>query len=264
MSITIGVVSISYNQAKYVSACVDSIVSQILERDHYVVVDPGSTDGSREKILDLCQNRKNVSLLFERDRGAADGLNKGFACNTADVIGYINSDDFLIPGALEFVREFFEENPSVDVLIGGVKIATGNGSLLRRGRLAEVPDMRKFLTSGFLYFQQGTFMRRSIFEKVGGFNEENKTCWDYELIIDMAIEGAKFRVVNKPLGAFRIHSESITGRGENGVAHMHTMDRLRLKVRDRGFTSLGFAAKIYYTLDRKFSPVRFVNQYLMK
>ena len=55
--------------------------------------------------------------------------------------------------------------------------------------------------------------RRSSFNNIAGFNVENRTCWDGELLVDLALSGATFQGVPVPLGGFRIHTGSISGSG---------------------------------------------------
>jgi len=70
----------------------------------YIIVDPGSKDGSRE-LIDSYGNR--IIKVYEPDNGPADGLNKGFMRATGEVYGFINSDDFLLPNALKQITQFF-------------------------------------------------------------------------------------------------------------------------------------------------------------
>ena len=87
----ISVVTISYNQACYLEQTIISVLNQDYENVEYIVVDPGSTDGSRD-IIEKYRNRIQ-HIIYERDVGPADGLNKGFAVATGDVFYFINSDD---------------------------------------------------------------------------------------------------------------------------------------------------------------------------
>ena len=111
----ISIVTISYNQKQYLKACIDSILTQAECELEYIVVDAGSTDGSRELIESYGDQ---VIKVFERDDGPADGLNKGFACATGEVYGFINSDDYLLPGALKRVTEFFLAHPNNAFMTG--------------------------------------------------------------------------------------------------------------------------------------------------
>ena len=103
----ISIVTISYNQEKYLRECIESILNQKDCELEYIVVDPGSTDGSRE-LIESYGDR--ILHVFERDNGPADGLNKGFAKATGDIYGFINSDDYLLPQALHHISQFFLQN----------------------------------------------------------------------------------------------------------------------------------------------------------
>ena len=56
--------------------------------------------------------------IFEPDKGAADGLNKGFSRATGDIFAFFNGDDLLLPGAVRSVAEFFQKNPECDIVMG--------------------------------------------------------------------------------------------------------------------------------------------------
>src|SRR5215469_3817006 len=103
MKITI--VTLSFNQRDYLKEAIESIVGQHYPELEYIIVDPGSRDGSRELIE---QFGSAVTIrLFEPDKGPADGLIKGFNLATGGIYGFINSDDALMPGALKRVADFF-------------------------------------------------------------------------------------------------------------------------------------------------------------
>ena len=96
----ISIVTISFNQAKYLQQCIDSILGQTHCDLEYIVVDPGSTDGSRA-LIESYGNK--IIKVFAPDKGPADGLNQGFKHATGQIYGFINSDDYLLPGALTSV-----------------------------------------------------------------------------------------------------------------------------------------------------------------
>ena len=89
----ISVVTISYNQAGYLKQCIDSVLNQDYPDIEYIIVDPGSTDGSRE-IIESYGDR--VIKIFEPDTGPANGLNKGFHRATGDIFYFIKAYFFLV------------------------------------------------------------------------------------------------------------------------------------------------------------------------
>ena len=91
----ISIVTISFNQVEYLEETILSVLNQSHSDFEYIVVDPGSIDGSREIIE---RYRDKISkIIFERDIGAADGLNNGFKYATGDILCYLNSDDTFLP-----------------------------------------------------------------------------------------------------------------------------------------------------------------------
>src|SRR5215212_920496 len=110
------IVTISFNQVRFLEQAIYSVLEQDHPSVEYIVVDPGSTDGSRE-IIERYRDRID-KVVFEPDKGPADGLNKGFAHASGDVFGFPNSDDILEPGTLSGVARYFETHPEVDLVSG--------------------------------------------------------------------------------------------------------------------------------------------------
>ncbi|HJY78362.1 MAG TPA: glycosyltransferase, partial [Burkholderiales bacterium] len=194
----LGIVTISYNQGRFLCECLDSVLGELRSGlDRYAVVDAGSTDGSRE----LIQRRWGGidAVVFEPDRGPADGLNKGFARAGGEILGYINADDRLAPGALEHVREFFSVRQDVDVLCGTIRLIDARGRGFVRKRTADAFDLRRYIAGVCMVGQQATFFRRSAFERTRGFNVANRVSWDGELLVDLALAGARFATTPRVL-----------------------------------------------------------------
>jgi glycosyltransferase involved in cell wall biosynthesis len=258
----IGIVTISFNQAAFLSAAIDSVVATSLrDKVKYVVVDAGSTDGSREL---LSKRSTDIDLIIcEPDKGPADGLNKGFAnCTDCEIFGYLNSDDRLAPGALEWVLNFFKRNQDIDVLLGAIAMIDSAGHRSKRCRVSDPVDLRRYAIGACNIFQQGTFFRSSAFRRTQGFNVENRTCWDAELIVDMTLKGARVKPVRKVLGEFRMHAASITGSGR--LNQKYVSDRLRImrKINAAGFRPYSdWHARLVRTLHR-LSPSRHISYLL--
>jgi len=186
---------------------------QIIDLE-YIAVDPGSTDGSRE----IIEQYSSIIKVFEKDAGPADGLNHGFSISHGEILGYLNSDDILLPGALEKIIDLFEKNPDIDVVYGHCLVIDTQGNELRKC-YSDKFSLCAAAYGAAMVVQPSTFFRRKIFEKVGGFNVENKSNWDGELFIDFALAGAKMLRIDCFLSGYRVHNESITGSGKLAVLH---------------------------------------------
>jgi glycosyltransferase involved in cell wall biosynthesis len=206
----VSIVTISFNQAEFVERTIRSVLSQKTGHVEYIVLDPGSVDGSQEIITKYAENIDQI--IFEPDRGPADALNKGFARAKGEIIGYVNSDDVLYPGAVTAVTEFFGSNPDVDIVSGHCHIIDEGDRQLRR-MFSDEFNVRAVAYRSCYLAQPATFFRRSLFLQSGGFNVENRVAWDGELWVDFAMSGAKFAVIDAILAGYRLHSKSITSRG---------------------------------------------------
>lgn len=205
----ISVVTISYNQAPYLDECIRSVLDQNYPNVEYIVVDPGSVDGSRDIIHQHASRIQKI--LLEPDLGPADGLNKGFSHATGDIFYYLNSDDRLALGAFAFAINFFNQHPAVDILCGAIRNIDEHGKASPRKRTSDLFCFADYAQGISTVCQQATFFRRSAFYKAGGFNIANRVSWDGELLVDLALAGCRFDTVPKVLGDFRIYSGSITG-----------------------------------------------------
>ena len=221
------------NQARFLGRAVDSVLSQENVDFEYVVVDAGSTDGSREYLATLHDPR--LSLIFEPDRGPADGLNKGVRSTGGPVVGYLNADDAYLAGALRAAVENFDRQPDVDVVYGDGWIVDGEDRVLRHFE-ATPWGLQRYLHGGVDVFQPSTFFRRDAFERTAGFNVNNATCWDAELLVDLALAGARFRHTRADWSAFRLHRDGISGSGRLQARYLEDQGRIfrRLSGRDRG------------------------------
>jgi glycosyltransferase involved in cell wall biosynthesis len=203
----VSIVTISFNQAKFLERAIRSVLEQDYPDIEYIVVDPGSTDGSRD-IIERYRSRLS-KVILDLDTGPADGLNKGFAAATGDIYGYINADDAYLPGAISKAVAAFQARPKTDVVYAHSYIVDGAGQVIRRSR--SVPfDLRLYAYGGVVVMQQSTFFRRQAFEAAGGFNVSNRTSWDGELLVDFARIGSKFDMVDDYWSLFAIYPGSIT------------------------------------------------------
>ena len=229
----ISIVTLSFNQHDYLKEAMDSVLSQGYPDLEYIVVDPGSTDGSRELIRSY--GERIAHTIFEPDRGAADGLNKGFARATGEVFGFLNADDLLFPHALNRVAEFFDAHPECDMAMGNGYVVDGSGRRVRH-IVARRFTVRRYLHGSRQWMQMSTFFRRELFDRVHGFNVANRSSWDGELFLDMAHQGARVGYINADLSGFRLHKASITGSGRMQKAGMDDHSRMfrRICGRDWG------------------------------
>lgn len=240
----ISIVTASLNQGRFLGSCIDSIIDQDYDNIEHIVVDPGSSDASRDVIASY---DTQVVTILEPDTGPPDGLNKGFARATGDVFGYLNADDLLLPGALRFVADYFTRHPNVDVMCGHAQVVDAESEVLRRV-FSDGFSLRAVAYGACVTIQPSTFFRRSVFERAGGFNVQNLSNWDGELLVDMALVGARIARANRVLSCYRVHGESITGTGRLAAAHKEYSNRMFVKIMGRSQGPIDGAMRLYYRI----------------
>lgn len=224
----ISIVTISYNQASFLPRAIDSILSQQGDFDlEYIVVDPGSTDGSRE-IIDSYGSDID-ERIYRPDQGPADGLNSGFRLATGDVLGYLNADDLLLPGTLATVARYFRSSGAQDVYYGHGVVVDGDDNVLRKC-FSDSFSLKYVAHRSCVVVQPSTFFLAQAYRKTRGFNVDNRSNWDGELLVDLALAGASFEKVNAFLSGYRLHGDSITGTGRLEMLHSVHGENMRHKI----------------------------------
>ncbi len=241
------IVTISFNQRAYLEQAMLSVLEQDHPEIEYIVVDPGSTDGSRELIERYSPRLSRV--IFEPDAGAADGLNKGFRAATGEIFGFLNSDDVLLPQALSRVNQAFAEAPDADIVMGNGFIVDRAGARVRHIHAAGF-TARRFFYGASTWLQQSTFFRRGAFVAAGGFNPLNRSCWDGELALEMVLRGAKVQYLNQDLSLFRLHPQSITGSNRHKQMMKGDADRMFQRAAGRRWSRLDSVRGCFYRLER--------------
>jgi glycosyltransferase involved in cell wall biosynthesis len=198
----IALITPSFNQCMFVGATIQSVLAQDYSCLQYVVQDACSTDGT-EKVLKSFLDA-DVEIAIEQDQGQADALNRGFDRTSADLMGYLNSDDLLLPGTLHFVAKYFRDNPDVDVIYGNRLIINEHGQEIGRWILpGHDSNVLRFVD----YVPQETmFWRRRVWERVDKkFNTNLYFALDWDLILRFLDAGAVFHHVPSLFGLFRVH-----------------------------------------------------------
>ncbi len=204
----ISLITPSYQQASFLEECLASVHAQKYADLEHIVVDGGSTDGSKGII-----ERHADKLSWwcsERDKGQSDAINKGLAHATGEVFAWINSDDALLPGALQRVGEAFAGDPSLMVLTG-VRVHRKAGEPDRAMDLDDPSDPENFYVSPRIN-QQATFYRMNAVLEAGSLDERLECVMDFELWLQVLFRhGADaVRVVPWELAVFRAHAASKT------------------------------------------------------
>jgi|TARA_B110000114_G_scaffold184059_1_gene226801 glycosyltransferase involved in cell wall biosynthesis len=229
-NILVSVVTISYNQEKFIENTIKSVLNQNYSNIEFIVIDAGSSDKSREIIKKY--DHKISKIIFEQDEGPADGLNKGFKIANGDILCWLNSDDIFLEGTIKKIVQIFDNNRYIDVVYGNAWITNQNGNKIRKFY------SDKFNTTMALYgnsiiAQQSTFIKKETYLKTKGFNKYNKITWDSELFLDIGLNNSKFHKINDFLSCYRIHDDGITGSGLHTKNIENEHKKILAKIKNR-------------------------------
>ena len=195
MNPKISIITISYNSAKTIERAILSVLNQGYDNLEYIIVDGGSEDGTTEIINKY--NKKIAKWVSEPDKGISDAFNKGISFATGDIIGIINSDDGLEPGALEVIGREYDKN--TDVYRGNIIFWNEDTNCKTR----EVPSMKfSYSGLGLRCCHQSTFITKEAYQKYGIYNTAYKYNMDFDLLLRFQNQGAKFKYLNYDIAYF--------------------------------------------------------------
>ncbi len=224
----ISIVTPSFNQGDFVEWTVRSVFEQRYPKLEYIFMDGGSTDTTLERI----QPYRDRFTHFESgpDGGQSAAIAKGFEHSTGEIMAYLNSDDVLLPGTLNFVAAYFRDHPTVDFIYGHRCIVNEMNQVT--GHMI-LPNHCDFLMRRWdLIPQESCFWRRSLLERAGNVDPTFRFAMDYDLFVRFMDEG-KFQRVNRFLAAFRVHQHAKTSTqmstiGRQEVSRVHEKYSIRI------------------------------------
>lgn len=201
------IITPSYNQGAYLERTLRSVLDQGYEPLEYLVVDGGSTDESVE-ILERYDGQLSW-WVSEPDRGQTDALNKALRRATGDVIGYVNSDDYLLPGALSAAVGALESSDASWVS-GACRFVDGGTGEADHVWRPSLPQGRRFswMQQPWAVPQPSTFWRRELFERYGPFREDLHYVFDTEFMLRLAYNGELPVLVEQELAVRYLHGDA--------------------------------------------------------
>lgn len=200
----ISLITICRNSAKTIAATIDSIVSQRYPDLQYIIVDGASTDDTIN-IVKSYGSAIDV-LISEPDRGISDAFNKGIKAASGEVVGFINSDDRLLPNALEKINSYFLENVDGEVLHGDILLYDG-ALFVKRVK----PAARWWYPWRMVLFNHpSTFVRKGVYQQHGLFSLDYRFAMDVDLFLRWIKSGVRIHYMPEPF--VRMQAGGLSGK----------------------------------------------------
>ncbi len=209
----VSIVTPSYNQAAYLEQTLRSVLDQDHRDLEYLVVDGGSTDGSTDII------RRHADRLAwwtsEKDSGQAEAINKGMQRARGEIVGWLNSDDIYLPGAVTAAARAFAAHPQAVMVYGDTRAIDAQGHTLN---VLHYPQLTlEDLLCYQIIGQPAVFMRRAAYQAAGGLDPSYHFMLDHQLWIKFALQGEIVHI-NEEWAAARYHPQAKNRAQATGFA----------------------------------------------
>jgi glycosyltransferase involved in cell wall biosynthesis len=202
---TVSVVIPTRNYGRYIGEAIDSLRRQTYTDWECVVVDDGSTDGTAEIVATLAAADRRIAYVGQAAAGTSAARNAGIAAATGEFVQFLDADDLLGPGKLRHQIETFGLHPEADIVYGGVRYfiegSAGDGNEAQDDRPGGPPQRALYgsgnsvlaaLVDDNLMVVEAPLIRRSLIEKVGGFDPGIRRMEDWEYWLRCGLAGASF------------------------------------------------------------------------
>jgi glycosyltransferase involved in cell wall biosynthesis len=205
------IVTPSFNQGRFIRETIESVLNQNYPNIEYWIIDGGSTD---ETIDILKSYGDRINWISEKDEGQADAVNKGILRAKGSILGWLNSDDTYLDGAISHAVNFMKENPEADMVYGEGFFIDTKSNIIDRYNTEKFD--RKRLAERCIICQPTAFFTKNIVDKVGLLDKRLDLCMDYELWMKIAGKG-DIKYTSKYLATSRMYLENKTNSRKNDV-----------------------------------------------
>ena len=219
----VSVITPLYNGKKYIEKAINSILSQTYKDLESIIIDDGSTDGSGELVKEKFGGK--VRYVYQENKGAATAVNKGITLSQGDYIAFCDHDDWWLPEKLEKQVKFLEANQNFGLVYSDAFLAK-DGRLTRKSWLqsrkvlscsgGKEKCLALLFSKNFIPAPLTVLMRKSVIDRVGLFNENFSSTYDYEYWFRILEAGIQIAFLDEPLAVWN----SRVGQGSRQIRKM--------------------------------------------
>ena len=204
----VSIITPSYNQADYLEKTIQSVLSQTYPKWEYIIIDGGSTDGSKGIIQKY--ESKLHAWVSEPDMGQSDAINKGFRLASGDIFAWLNSDDCYYPNAVMEAVNYLTSNPEVGMVYGDTDLIDETGKVIGQFDARQTNYQRLMRGYGNIP-QPAAFWRAETWYRFGPLDTSLFFAMDYDLWVKFS-KGTQIRYYPELWASFRVHGQGKTNK----------------------------------------------------
>lgn len=202
----------AYNVEKYITEAVDSALAQTCKNIEVIVVDDGSTDGTK-KVLSSYVGKNQIRYIYQSNKGLSGARNTGMRAAKGEYIAFLDADDIFLPDKVQRQIDYLKLHPECDVCYCDIwhfydeepqKMFKLNYDYHSRESV-----FRKLLLKNFIN-PLSVVIRKATAEKYGYFNEDMRRSEDWDYWVNLAWQGARFCFLAEILAKYRIRKGSLS------------------------------------------------------
>ena len=202
----VSIVIAVYNREKYLGIAVDSVLRQTYQDWELIISDDGSIDGTLDIARNFALHDDRIQVLTAEHKGAVHALIAGFSAARGEFVGQLDSDDLLESEAIELTVKALDDDIECGMVYTNYVDIDANGQKLRPGRRCCIPYSKEQLLINFMTFHF-RLIRKSIYNKIEGFNPQFNNIEDYDLCLRLS-EVTIIKKINDYLYQYRFHPDS--------------------------------------------------------
>lgn len=206
----------TFNREMRIAKAIESVLSQTCTDFELIVVDDGSTDGTKE-VMRKFDSSKVCYHWQEASGGPAKPRNTGIKMATGKYVAFLDSDDWWLPDKLHVCWKYIEKYPDIDVFYHDIRYFTnGIEGEIRKSGDVRVPMLRHLLEHNSGIPTSGSIVRREIFNVAGEFDEDKRyvSVEDFEMWLRLSLHTERFMRIDQALGCINVHAANLTSTSD--------------------------------------------------
>lgn len=180
MKESLSVVMAVHNDAPFLDDAIQSILTQDLGVFEFVIIDDGSTDGSRDIVEGYRLQDTRIRVITQENIGLTASLRKGVAESTGDLIARMDGDDISLPNRLSRLTSYLNSDPACALVGGNCELIDTNGERIGDRRI-NPHDAHAAIKTRVIYQHGDVIFRRKAYDAVGGYRPGFRYAQDLDL-----------------------------------------------------------------------------------